>query len=293
MPNRNANSIEIHTDVNPKEFMSKTVDWWRSLHFNKLLPIPKWKWSVGFQSDTRWTKRDIYNSKEKITTGWFQITKEWGRYHIHWSFDTARAPPIQYYEELQAVLRRKDDSSDIVAYYNEPGCAFFGKRDNWDDEEYEYAGNVHWIDWLEEYLITLEWDALDIYTEIAGDTFYTPETILDDMDEYDLSDEERAEILRILYDNKLLTLTNTHMYIVSSNYHKGRTGWHYRCQVFYVNAKNITDVTDQVAGAFWFTMKKNSLYIRHWSGTWYMRIKEAIQKKDSNIIVRDVSVFNQ
>lgn len=68
----------------------------------------------------------------------------------------------------------------------------------------------------------------------------------------------------------------------------------YHCQVFYIwpwNYKIKTDVTDEIAQKFDFQFKKYSIVITHWSGSWVEKITQALQSKDKNIIVHDVSFY--
>ena len=84
------------------------------------------------------------------------------------------------------------------------------------------------------------------------------------------------------------------MYLISTVYKSTRLWGKRHCQVFYVSTwKSITDLTDQVAERFNLEMKKWSIIIHNWSGTWFMRISSQLMRWDTEVIVKDVSVCNQ
>jgi hypothetical protein len=64
-----------------------------------------------------------------------QITEDTGD-SITLTFDTAWAPPIQFYNEMV------ERDYEVRAFYVEPGMAFAGIYDNGNDDYYEY-GDMH------------------------------------------------------------------------------------------------------------------------------------------------------
>jgi len=88
------------------------------------------------------------------------------------------------------------------------------------------------------------------------------------------------------------------MYLISQVFKKGRPVGKYYCQVFYCSFWNLSDLTEDIAKEFGFTIKNHSIEIWHWSGTGFQRIKEKLTKDHewnirNKIVVMDVSVFNQ
>lgn len=58
---------------------------------------------------------------------------------ITFSFDSAWAPPIAFYDHLQ------DLGFEVDAYYYEPGMSFCGRYRDGDDHCYEISGNAEWV----------------------------------------------------------------------------------------------------------------------------------------------------
>ena len=56
--------------------------------------------------------------------------------HVSLSFDTAWAPPVAVYRQLEAL------GFEIDATYHEHGMAFVGRYNNGDDEYYEYGSET-------------------------------------------------------------------------------------------------------------------------------------------------------
>jgi len=84
------------------------------------------------------------------------------------------------------------------------------------------------------------------------------------------------------------------MYLVSQVFKKWRPVWSYHCRVFYVTWKSLSDITDQVAKKFWYTIKDNNIVVWHWSWTWVSRIRQELMAWDKNLVytdIQDVSVF--
>ncbi len=97
---------------------------------------------------------------------------------VQWTFDTARSPPIAYYNKLLEVLLKHDPNSTITAEYNEPWMEFFWSRYNGDETEYDYT-NIHRCESLEEHVVTAKWAELEARNDIYGDWRYHPKDALD------------------------------------------------------------------------------------------------------------------
>lgn len=70
---------------------------------------------------------------------------EVNNYSVTLSFDSAWAPPIQFYRTII-----EEHGYEVLAFYNEEGLAFAGVFDNGHDDYYEYADMDS--DEIEEYL---------------------------------------------------------------------------------------------------------------------------------------------
>lgn len=83
------------------------------------------------------------------------------------------------------------------------------------------------------------------------------------------------------------------MYLISENFKKWRLGGKYLCNVYYIaNLKSRpADITDQVAEKFDFKYNKWCIEIPHWCGTWYMRIREAIEHNEWWLAIFNISCF--
>lgn len=83
------------------------------------------------------------------------------------------------------------------------------------------------------------------------------------------------------------------MYLVTETRRKTKTWWKWLCEVFYVsNLKTRpSDITEEIANRFGFEYKKWYIVVPYWSGTWYMRISEAIRKDHSKSVVFAISAF--
>ena len=129
MSNQCNNSIEITTKAPLDKFLAQDKEWQRTLHFGKLIPIAEEDRNISKAHQTRGTKRDIYGPQKDKCDRPLDVAqnKNWVRY-IYGSFDTARAPPIEYYKELFEVIKQHDARSTIKAYYIEMWVWFLWSR---------------------------------------------------------------------------------------------------------------------------------------------------------------------
>jgi len=88
----------------------------------------------GYSSWYDWAVSNWGTKWEPDTDGMDNVEVAEGDTSVDLSFDTAWAPPIEFYREMS------DMGFTITAYYNEEGMAFCGKYTTEDDDEvYEYG----------------------------------------------------------------------------------------------------------------------------------------------------------
>ena len=164
MPNRCDNSIEIKTKTNLDKFLVKDKNDKYSLYFNKLIPISSAEHTITLAHNLWWTKWDVYSPDNKF---WVEYPLDVtpypdGTYLIEGSFNTARAPPIPYYEKLLKLLKKWDPNSTLTAMYYEPGVWFIWVWGNWIDECHN-TNSIYEIEELDCYAIITDWAVKKIY----------------------------------------------------------------------------------------------------------------------------------
>lgn len=104
--------------------------------FMNLVPLPGWVWDYDEANKHWWTKWDIDVPQQDIVYS----NIDWDQW-MHLSFDTAWAPPIQFYHEMVKAWYV------FEAYYFEPGCSiiWYYLSDVWcetdGDNDVEYDEN--------------------------------------------------------------------------------------------------------------------------------------------------------
>ena len=148
MPNWCNNDIQIsHTDSAKMDKLESAIE--EGNLFSTILPEPDWtnipnekgeyskleklpelsitslRWPDGKQDD-RWFgwRNENWGTKWEVTEFYNNIRHE---NQLTLSFDTAWSPPIAIYEALV------NQGYSVRAYYNEPGCDFAGKWEDYED----------------------------------------------------------------------------------------------------------------------------------------------------------------
>lgn len=196
--------MTVKTTIHPKELFEKVKNDRRMPHFNKIVPLYDDKWELIDKKDdwymsnieARWTKREVYDKDDEYPMWWEFTLEDWIRKGIM-SFDTARSPPIEYYQALYNKMLEKDENADLACTYMEWWMWFFGERINGLDDERNFD-NVHYIHWIEWYIITNEED-YDLFVHIHWeDGVYKPEEIRDEFNKNELDKETIEEIEEII-----------------------------------------------------------------------------------------------
>ena len=150
MPNWCYNNVKIESYGHPSlsKDMKNSLSEDKDL-FIQFVPQPK------FENDQDWYMWNVNNwgTKWDVTTNSVQFIGD----DLEFSFDSAWAPPIQFYEHLQELGFLVD------AKYYEPGMCFVGAYYDGSDECYDYSGMNS-----EEVAEALPYD-LDEFFQISND----------------------------------------------------------------------------------------------------------------------------
>jgi len=151
MPNWCSNQIEITTNVEPSEFLSKQ-DGEYYLHFNKVANIGEWDYNKALEA--WWVKWDVWEFEDwKFITNQepMNIIEDINWYKTYSLFyETPRAPPTEFLQTLFKFIREKDWDALISNEHCESWMGFIGYFYNWDrwDRDWDYL----YIEELESYV---------------------------------------------------------------------------------------------------------------------------------------------
>ena len=113
MPNRCNNKLEIKTTA-PLAEVFEEIGGEFYVHFAKIAPSEAD--TVDAQVQARGTKRDVFDTDDLTISP--KLDNDIDGYYVF--FDTARSPPITYYQKLYNKLLELDQEAQVNAYYFEP-----------------------------------------------------------------------------------------------------------------------------------------------------------------------------